>query len=349
MPVKSHSVKNLAQLLDLDFRGNPNLLITGISILEKATSNNLVILIDEKYFKNLDKTKALCFLVTKSFPFFDDRCSYLICKNNPKLDMARVLELFLYKPIDTPLGVDTLTNISDDVHLGKNITISPFVHIGKNVSIGNYVTIYPNCYIGDNTIIGDRTIIYPNVTIRENSIIGKKVIINSGAVIGSDGFGFVQIENNYHYKIPQIGNVVIEDEVEIGSNVSIDRGTIDSTIIREGAKIDNLVHIAHNVEIGKRTLVIAQVGIAGSSKIGSNSILAGQAGIGGHLEIGDGTLVYGKSGVTKNFPPKSKISGFPAREHNEELKNQALIKKLPELIEEINKLKSEINFLKNSK
>jgi len=287
-------------------------------------------------------------LVTKSFPLFDDRATYLICKNNPKFDMARVLELFSYKSINTPLGVDTLTYISNDVNLGKNITISPFVYLGKKVTIGDYVTIYPNCYIGDNTVIGDRTTIYPNVTIRENSIIGKKVIIHSGTVIGSDGYGFVQIENNYHYKIPQIGNVIIEDEVEIGSNVSIDRGTIESTIIGEGSKIDNLVHIAHNVEIGKRTLIIAQVGIAGSTKVGENSILAGQAGIGGHLEIGEETLVYAKSGVTKSFPAKSKISGFPARKHTDELKNQALTKKIPELIEQINKLQSEIDSLKKN-
>ncbi len=341
---QGYLVKELADFIKMPFKGNPDLFISGVSTLEKANNFQLAFLIEEKYFKASENTKAGCLLVSEEYPL-NDHFTYLI-SSIPRQSMAKLLELFSYKESIIE-GIHHQASISENVSIGINVSINPFVFIGKNVSIGRNVTILPNSYIGDNVIIGEQTLIYPNVTVMANSVIGKKVIIHSGTVIGSDGYGFVQLDNNYHYKVPQAGNVIIEDEVEIGSNVSIDKATIGSTVIGEGSKIDNLVHIAHNVNIGKRTLIVAQVGIAGSTKIGDDCILAGQAGIAGHIELGNGTLVLGRSGVTKNFPPKSKISGFPAREHKDEIKAKAQLKKIPEIINEIKQLKERLEELEH--
>jgi UDP-3-O-[3-hydroxymyristoyl] glucosamine N-acyltransferase len=342
MHQQGYFVRELADLLAIKFAGNPDLLITGISTLDKANENQIAFLFEEKYFKDLERTRASCLLVNQKFPL-DQKFTYLV-SDNPKLTMAKLLKLFSYE-YENFKGIHPLAFQSDNISFGSEVSINPFVYLGKNLKIGNKVTIFPGCFIGDNSEIGDETVLYPNVTILSDSKIGNKVIIHSGTVIGSDGYGFIQLAGNFHHKVPQIGNVIIEDDVEIGSNASIDRATIGSTRICQGAKIDNQVHIAHNVIIGERSLIVAQVGIAGSTKIGANVILAGQAGVAGHLEIGDETLVLGRSGVTKSFPPKSKVSGFPARDHKEEIKNRLLIKKIPELIEQIEKLNQKIEQL----
>lgn len=336
MPEKGYFVKELAERFCLKLHGNPDIFITGIATPEAAKENELSFIIEEKYYVYANSTGASCLLVNNKFEP-DDNYTYLI-SSTPKLSMVKILELFS-PSVENNKEIDPYSYISENVLLGENISINPFVFIGKNVRIGNNVTILSNSFIGENSVIGDGTLIYPNVSIMSDSIIGERVIIHSGTVIGSDGYGFIQLEGNIHYKVPQIGNVKIGNDVEIGSNVSVDRGTLGSTIIGDGTKIDNHVHIAHNVEIGKRVLIVAQVGIAGSTKIGSDSIIAGQAGISGHLELGNGCMVLGKSGVTKDFPPNSKISGFPAREHKEEIRFKALLKKLPWIIDELEKLK----------
>jgi UDP-3-O-[3-hydroxymyristoyl] glucosamine N-acyltransferase len=341
---KGYTVKQLAELTGLNFQGNPDLFITGVSTLDKAEPDKLAFLIEEKYFKELENTRSVCFLVDKSYKL-GNNFTYLI-SHSPRLSMTKLLELFTpdYEKFN---GIHPLAFISENVSFSENVSINHFVYIGKNSVIGKNVTILPGCYIGENSVIGDDTFMYPNVTILANSLIGKKAIIHSGTVIGSDGYGFIQLENNFHYKVPQVGNVIIEDDVEIGANVSIDRGTIGSTKIGEGSKIDNQVHIAHNVEIGKRSLIVAQVGIAGSTKIGSDVIIAGQAGIAGHLRIGDKTMVLGRSGVTKDFPENSKVSGFPARDHKEEIKNRVHLKQIPALLKHIEDLQGRVSALES--
>ncbi|MBC7473562.1 MAG: UDP-3-O-(3-hydroxymyristoyl)glucosamine N-acyltransferase [Candidatus Sericytochromatia bacterium] len=336
MDNKIFTLEKLSEILNIKYYGNPDLIISGISEIKNAKKNQLAFLFEKKYLKDIDKTNASCLLVNIDFEI-DDKFSYLV-SDKPKFIMTKILEIFNFK-YNNFKGIHHLANISNNVLFGENVSVNSFVHIGQNVKIGKNVTIMSGSFIGDNSTIDDETLIYPNVTILANCIIGKKVIIHSGVVIGSDGYGFIQLDNNEHHKVPQIGNVIIEDNVEIGASVTIDRATIGSTIICEGTKIDNMVHIAHNVKIGKRSLIIAQTGIAGSTIIGDNVIIAGQSGVSGHLEIGNNSIILSRSGVTKNFPEKSKISGFPARNHLDELKNISMINKIPQLIKEIEELK----------
>lgn len=361
-------ISDLSKKLNLEILGDKNLSILGVSSPDIAKDTDITFIFEEKYVDFFETTNANVILTTESYKnksIEDNSVSFnseadtqgilktnkskktLLISNNPKLDMAKILELFEY---NTNLynGIHQNTFIGKNCQIDVDVSINPFVYIGNNVTIKKGVKIFPNTYIGDYSNIDENTMIYPNVTIGHQCIIGKNVIIHSGAVIGSDGYGFIQTKGNIHYKIPQIGNVVIEDDVEIGSNVSIDRGTTGSTIIKKGTKIDNMVHIAHNVKIGERTLLVAQSGIAGSSEIGSDCIIAGQAGISGHLKIGNQVMILGKSGVTKNLPDKSKVSGFPARDHREELKQQVFQTKLPELYKEIQDLKKRLKFLENN-
>lgn len=334
---KIYSLKELSDFLGLEYSGNSNKIIKGISDIHNIIPDTLVFLFDEKFIDNIDN-KDICLLIHKKLKhnFSGD----LILSNNPKFDMTKILKLFetTYNKFYDKENV----YIGENVGISENVSISPFVYIGKNVKISENTTIMSGAFIGDNSTIGSNTIIYPNVSIMSNSIIGNYVNIHSNTVIGSDGYGYIQNEKNEHIKIPQIGNVIIEDNVEIGSNVSIDRATIDSTIIKKGSKLDNMVHIAHNVKIGERTLIIAQSGIAGSSEIGNDVIIAGQVGISGHLTIGDKSIVMSRSGVTKNQKPNSKISGFPARNHIEDFREKALIKKIPELIKKIEDLEQRL-------
>lgn len=334
----SYSLKEIADFVNLEYIGNPDKLITSVSDLENISANSLVFLFDNKYLDQKLELNNSTILIKKGFEdrFNNDR----LISNNPKFDMAKILSLFEY---DYQKFYDYQNvYIGSNVKIGQNVSISPFTYIGRNSFIADDVVIMANCFIGDNSYIGENSKIYPNVSIMSDSKIGQNVIIQSNSVIGSDGYGYIQTEGNNHYKIPQIGNVILEDKVEIGSNVSIDRATIGSTIIKHGTKIDNMVHIAHNVSIGERSLIIAQTGIAGSTKIGNDTIIAGQSGVSGHLNIGSQSLIMGRSGVTKSFPAKSKLSGFPARDHRSDFKEKALIKRIPDLIKEIENLKNQL-------
>lgn len=333
-----YTLKEIAEKFDLDFIGNSDSIIYGVSDIHNIKPNTLVFLFDEKFIDKIN-FKSICLLIPKKLK--DKFSGNLLLSDNPKLDMSKILSLFEYK-YPKFYNFENVY-IGDNSNINKNSSIFPFVYIGNNVFIDENVEIMSGAFIGDNSNIGKNSKIYPNVSIMNNSIIGGNVVIHSNTVIGSDGYGYIQNEKNEHLKIPQVGNVIIEDEVEIGSNVSIDRATIGSTIIKKGTKIDNMVHIAHNVKVGERTLIIAQSGIAGSSEIGNDVIIAGQVGIGGHLTIGDKSIIMSRSGVTKNQEPNSKISGFPARNHIEDFKEKALIKKIPDLIKEIEELRNIIS------
>jgi UDP-3-O-[3-hydroxymyristoyl] glucosamine N-acyltransferase len=263
---------------------------------------------------------------------------------NPSLAFAKVVSLVTPIKIKHPKGIHPSAILADNVKLGKNIAVGAHTIIEDGVEIGDNTIIYGGCYIGFDTKIGKDCLVYANVAIRERVTIGNRVIINNGTVIGSDGFGYVKIDE-VHQRIPQVGTVLIEDDVDIGANVAIDRARFDKTIIGKGTKIDNLVHIAHNVIIGENSIIVAQTGISGSSTIGKNVILAGQSGVVGHISIGDNVTVGAQSGVTKSVPPNTTVSGYPAKPHDTAKRVNACIQKLPQLFKSFSELKKKITDL----
>jgi UDP-3-O-[3-hydroxymyristoyl] glucosamine N-acyltransferase len=319
--------------------GDPELEITGASGVREATKGDITFISSPKFLKYLDESKASCVIVKE--PIEGLSITQLIAAN-PHYAFARALEcLFPGQPVES--GISDMATVSGKASVGKNVAILPFAYVSDDVSIGDGTVLYPGVFIGERTRIGSKCILYPNVTIRENVRIGDRVIVHSGTVIGSDGFGYV-FEKGAHYKIPQVGGVVVEDDVEIGSNVSIDRATIGDTIIGTGSKIDNLVQIAHNVKIGEKSLIIAQVGIAGSSEIGSFVTLAGQVGVADHLSIDSGAIVGAQSGIVGHLP-KGVFSGTPAIPHKDWLRSQVLFAKLPEMNKKMRELEERLNKL----
>ena len=331
------TVKEIAKLVSGEIAGDGSLKIKGIATLDEAEEGDLSFYLDQRYEKNVHRTKASVLVVPhgKKVPG-----KTLISVKNPREAFAKVLKLFEPKRIK-PHGIHETFISGKEVQIGKDVNIGPFVTLGNNVVLGNDVTIYHGAYIGDETEIGDETIVHPNVTIYERVKIGKRVIIHSGAVIGGDGFGFVQ-SGGGNIKISQIGTVIIEDNVEIYPNTCIARGTLGATIIRSGTKIDNLAHIAHNVDIGENCLITALAGFSGSVTLGKNAMVGGQAGFVDHVAVGDNSLVSARTGVTKDFPPRSNISGFPSRSHKEWLEVAALSSRLPELFERVSALEKSL-------
>jgi len=335
------SLKDIAKEIDGELKGDGSILIRGISGIEEAKEGEITFLIQAGYERYLENSHASAFIVNNSTfaERFRDR-NFIIVKN-PKTAYVKAARLFDTSKEIEP-GISPLAFISEGADIAQSASISPFVYIGSNVKIENNVYIYPFVYIGDGTHIGSDTIIYPGVTIYDKTDIGKRVIIHSGTVIGSDGFGYTW-DGERHVKIPQLGNVVIEDDVEIGANVTIDRASLDKTIIKMGTKIDNLVQIAHNVSIGENSIIVAQVGIAGSSRLGKNVVLAGQVGVRDHVVIGDNVRAGGQTGITKDVKAGLSISGTPHMLHKDWLKLNIYLKRLPELFEKVRALENKIN------
>lgn len=327
-------IDQLVKVLGAKYEGNIQE-ISGLAPFEFATENEITFAADEKYLKNLHQTKAKVVIVPPIDGLPKDK-NYIVVTKSPRELMPIILNFFK-KPIKFMEKA-----IEDSAILGENIKIAPNVYIGHNVKIGKNATIYPNVTILEGVTIGENTIIYSGVTIREFCSIGNNVILQPGAVIGSDGFGYVKV-NGENVKIEQIGAVVLEDNVEIGANCAIDRGTIGNTIIKRGTKLDNLVHLAHNVIVGEQGFVIAQVGVAGSTVIGNNVTLGGQAGVTGHVRIGDNVTVAAKGGVTNNIGNNETLSGFPAINLHDDLKNKIALKKLPELLKRVKRIENLIN------
>ncbi len=324
--------------------GNPEIEITGVKGLEDAQEGDISYIASTKYIENARKSKASALIVKEKLDISDK--SQVIVEN-PQFVFAKLLELF-YVASHSYKGISNQAFLSDTAQLGENVTVFPFVWIDENVMIGDNTVIYPFTFIGRDSKIGSNCILYSNVTIREKVNIGNNVIVHAGAVIGADGFGYVFYENKHH-KIPQTGGVIIEDNVEIGACVTIDRATTGNTIIGEGTKIDNLVQIAHNVKIGRNCIIVAQVGIAGSSKIGDGCILAGQVGIADHVEIEAGTIITAQSGVMPGKILKGIYSGTPIFHHREWLKANAIFQKLPELYKKIKEMEEKIKTLEGRK
>ncbi len=336
-------VKELGKLLNAEIVGDDNIEIDGISSIENASESDLTFLSNKKYEKFLSLTKAGCIIIDRTVDISKYNKNFIVCED-AYLCFAKVARmLFGSKPKKPYMGQNS--HIGENTKIDKTCHIDDFVFIENGVKIGKNTTIMPFVYIGENSIIGDNCLIYPSVTIRERSVIGNSVIVHAGSVIGSDGFGYASTKNGQHIKIPQIGNVVIEDDVEIGANVTIDRAALDSTIIRKGTKIDNLVQIAHNVEIGKDTIIIAQTGISGSTKVGENVILAGQTGIAGHLKVADGVIITAKSGVGSSIKKPGIYSGIPVYEHSKWLRSSVVKPKLSDMYKKIIELEKKIGEL----
>jgi len=330
-------LKEIADKIGGKVFGNSEVEIEGVASIETAKKGFITFIRSKKFIQSLKHSKASAVITGK---YIKDIDIPQVVVENPLYAFAKVLEIF-YKFSYKPQGILKGAYVSNTATIGKDVTIYSNVYIADSAFIGDRTVIYPGVFVGEKTIIGSDCIIYPNVTIREGVKIGSRVIIHSSSVIGSDGFGYV-MNKGKHYKIPQVGSVVIEDDVEIGACVTIDRATIGETFIGKGTKIDNLVQIAHNVRIGKHSIIVAQVGIAGSSKIGEYVTLAGQVGIADHVDIEDGCIIAAKSGVMRNLK-KGVYSGIPAIVHNKWLKIQVILEKLPELYKKIKELDAKIS------
>ena len=332
----------IAKKVEGNVIGDENIVITGISGIKEAQKGDITFLANPRYARLLTTTKASAVIVARGII---NSHNALIQTDDPYFAFSKVMGLLANGEVPLSRGIHPTAVMGKNVKIGANIAISAFCVIEDDVEIGDGVTIYPQAYIGHHTKIGYNTLIYSQVTVREKITIGSNVIIHSGTVIGSDGFGFAPFKGKHH-KVPQLGTVVIGDDVEIGANVTIDRGTIGETQVKQGTKIDNLVQIAHNVIVGENSIIIAQTGISGSTVLGKNVVLAGQVGVVGHVTIGENAKVTAQSGVTKNIPANSCVMGNPARPHTREKRIEASLRNLPELVKEIQKLKKEVEELK---
>ncbi len=340
----------IAALINGQIEGDPDISVSSFGKLEGAEQGQLAFLANPKYEDFLYSTKASVIIVNNTQPVEKKVDATLI--RVPDAYSAFAIILSVHDKMETAnwVGVQQPVYISATARMGENLFIGAFTYIGDNVTIGNNVKLFPQVYIGNNVTIDDNTILFPGVKIHHDCNIGKNVTVHSGAVIGADGFGFAPQTDGSFKKVPQIGNVVVEDNVEIGANATIDRATIGSTLIKSGAKLDNLIQIAHNVEVGNNTVIAAQSGISGSTKIGSNVMIGGQAGIVGHLQIADGSKINAQSGVSKSIKtPNTAVTGSPAFEYSHALRSQILSRNLPELEKRITELEQIIERLINEK
>ncbi len=338
-----YRLSDLAGRIEGELHGDSNLTISGVAGIREAQAGEITFLGNARYEEWLPETNASAVILPLNH-CFNGRPSIHV--KDPYAAFHEVAKMFHIdrRPLD--VGIHKSVHIGDDVLLGKDCCIGPNVVIGNGSRIGSNTTILPGTILGIDVTVGDNCLIYPNVVIWGDTVIGSRVIIHSGSVIGDDGFGFVTRQNR-HEKVEQLGQVVIEDDVEIGANSCIDRATAGRTIIRKGTRIDNLVQIAHNVSIGENSIVCAQVGIAGSTKVGDNVTLAGQVGIVGHINIGDRVMVGAQGGVTKSIPSESRVSGYPAAPHHLAKRMYASFRHLPDLLREVKKLTKRVNKLEN--
>ncbi|MFC1667646.1 UDP-3-O-(3-hydroxymyristoyl)glucosamine N-acyltransferase [Candidatus Omnitrophota bacterium] len=335
----------IALLVGGEIVGDKNTLVTGVCGIKEAREGDLTFVANSRYLSLMNHTHAAAIITSKDVK---SAPKPIIRTDNPSIAFAKMVSLMAPNEIKKPKGIHPTVVIGEKVRLGRNVAIQPYVVIGDNVEIKENTILYTGAYVGHHAKIGKNCMIYPYVIIRERVVIHDRVIIHGGTVIGSDGFGFSTVQG-VHQRIPQIGSVIIEDDVEIGANVTIDRARFDKTLIKKGTKIDNLVQIAHNVVIGEHSIIVAQSGISGSATIGNNVTLAGQSGVIGHISIGDNTVVAGKSGVTKSVPPNSCVSGFPAKSHTVAKRIHACVQNLPDLYKKVRAMEEELDKIKSSK
>ena len=332
------SAQQIAMLLGGKITGDANRKVSDVGPIESAHEGQLSFLCDAKYLPHLPKTGASVVLMTDSITFEGETNATLIRVENARAAMGQLLALVAKAMNPAKQGIEQPCFVSEGVTIPEDAYIGAFAYIGKNVQLGKGVQIYPHTYIGDNVKIGDNTILYSGVKVYYNCIIGKDCILHAGVVVGSDGFGFEPDTKGVNQKLPQIGNVIIEDDVEIGANTTVDRAMMGSTIIRRNAKLDNLVQVAHNVEIGESTFMCAQVGVAGSTKVGGHCILAGQVGVAGHINIADNCIFGAQSGIASNVKKSGMYQGSPAIDAMNWRRSSVGFKQLPELIKKIQEL-----------
>jgi UDP-3-O-[3-hydroxymyristoyl] glucosamine N-acyltransferase len=335
------TAEQIAEILEGDIVGNPNAEVSKLSKIEEGEKGSLTFLSNPKYNPYLYTTKASIAIVNKSFVAEKEIETTLIKVNDAYAAFSKVLE-FYNQVKNNKSGREEPHYISQSASIGSDEYIGAFSYIGENVKIGNNVKIYPNVTIGDNTIIGDNCTLFAGVKIYSETIIGNDCTFHSGAIIGSDGFGFAPNKEGEYNKVPQTGNVIIEDNVDIGAATTIDRATLGSTVIRRGVKLDNQIQIAHNVEIGENTVIAAQTGIAGSTKIGRNCMVGGQVGFAGHINIGDNVKIGAQSGVTKSVKNNQVINGTPAFGFTDFNKSYVYFKNLPKIAEKLNKIERDL-------
>lgn len=326
------TAEQLAGLLNGKIEGDPSAAVNNFGKIEEAQAGQLAFLANPKYEEYLYTTQASVVLVSDALLLRQPVKPTLLRVPDPYKAFAALLTHYQQLHSTEKKGKEEPAHLSPTCSIGQNVYIGAFVYVGEHVRIGDNVKLYPNVYLGDHVCIGEGTILYPGVIVYHDCVIGRQVTIHAGTVIGSDGFGFAPETEGHFNKIPQIGNVVIEDHVEIGANTTIDRATIGSTIIRAGVKLDNLIQVAHNVDIGESTVIAAQTGISGSTKIGKHVMIGGQAGLAGHIQVADRTRINGKSGVNKTIKnPDTSITGNPAYDFTRAMKANALSRQLPEM------------------
>jgi len=339
------TARKIADILKGTVIGDDNVMVSRISKIEEGEKGSITFFANPKYTNYLYSTRASIVLVDNNFVSEYPLQPTLIKVENPYVALAILMEF--YNNVKDNQGISELCFVAKNAKTADNVFIGAFTYISENVVIEKNVKIYPQVFVADNVEIKENTIIYPGVKIYSDTKIGKNCIIHAGTVIGSDGFGFAPDSNNNYVKIPQIGNVVIEDDVEIGANVTIDRATIGSTIIRRGVKLDNLIQVAHNVEIGENTVIAAQSGISGSTKLGKNMMVGGQVGFAGHLKVADGVKIGAQSGINSNVNQENEVLfGSPAFKLSEYKRSAAIFKNLPELRKQVLDLENQVRELK---
>ncbi|HBL78185.1 MAG: UDP-3-O-(3-hydroxymyristoyl)glucosamine N-acyltransferase [Bacteroidetes bacterium GWF2_42_66] len=336
---------SIADFLNGIIEGDPNATVNNISKIEDGKPGTLAFLANPKYNKYIYETDATIVLVNKDFVAEGEIKATLIRVDNAYEAFASLLDLY-QQAKGTKSGIENPSYIDASATVGKNIYIGAFSYIGKNVRIGNNVKIYPHVYIGDNVVVKDNTIIYAGVKIYEDCKIGELCILHAGCVIGADGFGFAPTGDGSYKKIPQVGNVILEDQVEIGANTTVDCATMGSTIIHKGVKLDNLIQIAHNCEVGENTVMAALTGLAGSVKVGKNCTFGGQVGVAGHLNIGNNVTLGAMCGVTNNIKDDKVMLGAPAMDISQAAKVVVVYRRLPQLREQVINLEKELAALK---
>jgi len=337
------TAEQIAGILEGEVVGNPNAEVFKLSKIEEGTDGSLTFLANPKYAHYIYSTEATITIVNQSFIPESEITTTLIKVEDAYLSFSKLLEFYDQARKASKTGIEHPSVISPNVKYGENLFLGSFSYIGSNVILGTNVKIYPNCYVGDNVTIGDNVTLFAGAKVYADCIIGNNCVIHSGVIIGADGFGFAPNKEGSYNKVPQIGNVILEDYVDIGAGTTIDRATMGSTIIRKGVKLDNQIQIAHNVEIGENTVIAAQTGVAGSTKIGKHCVIGGQVGIAGHLVIGDNVRIQAQAGVGKNIKDDEIIQGSPAFAYGDYNKSYVHFKNLTKIVHELEELKKSIN------
>lgn len=344
---KKYTLSDLASLTGSKLVGNPQKTVQGVASLEEASEEDVSFLANPRYFSSMKQSKAGVICIHKDMESQVDSSKSFLVSQDPSMAFQIIAKLLLHLEETAFKGIHPQAVVHETAVIGKNVSIGPFVTIDRGVVIGDDTLIYPNVYVGPNASIGTSCILHSNSVVRENCILKNRVILQPGAVIGSCGFGYITNEKGHHVKLEQLGNVVLEDDVEIGANTTVDRARFKSTIIGRGTKLDNLVQIGHNVELGQDNIIVSQTGIAGSSKTGRLVIMGGQAGIVGHVEIASGTMIATRGGVSKSITEPGKYAGAPVMPLKEYNKQQVYLRKIEEYVNKIEALESRLKELES--